>query len=562
VSVADPPRIATTDANIASALAVQAAARPDATAIVCPWGRRGGRLSYAELDQRSDAVARGLLDLDIGPGVRTALMVRPGLDLFVIAFALFKAGAVPVLVDPGIGVRNMGRCLDTAAPRGFIGIRPAQVARIVLGWGRGSIDRVVTVGSGLGWGGVTLDEVEARGAKLRSAPLPHRDADDVAAIVFTSGSTGPPKGVVYRHGNFHAQVEAIRDALGIEPGEVELPTFPLFALFDPALGMSTVVPDMDPTRPARVDPRKIIEPIREFGVTTMFGSPALLDTVSRWGAPRGIRLDSLRLVMSAGAPVPPRVIERFASMLPDGAEIVTPYGATEALPVAVIGSGDILTETRHATDRGAGNCVGRPVPSIDLEVIEITDGPIERWEDAVPVPTGRIGEIVVAGAQVTREYWRAEHHDRAGKIRDGDRVRHRMGDLGWLDESGRLWFCGRTKHRVETPDGPMYPVPCEAVFNTHEAVARSALVGVELDGVVTPLIVIERDRSGPRSAAEALRRELLELARAHDHTRPIERVLFHRSFPVDIRHNSKIDRARLAAWAARRLGGSPAVVGS
>ncbi len=356
----------------------------------------------------------------IGHGVRTVLMVPPGLDLFPLAFGLFRAGAVPVLVDPGIGLKHLKACLGNAEPEAFIGVPKAHAARVLLGWARPTVRTKITVGRRLFWGGHTLDQIEELGSDADADAVATTGADDVAAIVFTSGSTGPPKGVVYRHRNFAAQVEAIRDAYDIEPGEVNLPTFPLFALFDPALGMTTVVPDMDPTRPARVDPRKIIEPIQEHGVTIMFGSPALLDTVGRWGAEHGVKLESVRCVISAGAPVPPRVIERFQSMLRDDAAIHTPYGATESLPVATTSSHEILSETRHATDQGAGTCVGHPVPSIEAEVIAIDDAPIERWDESLKVAAGEIGEIVVKGPQVTREYYNAAGHTALAKIADGE----------------------------------------------------------------------------------------------------------------------------------------------
>jgi len=544
--------------NIAGFLADQARARPDATAIVCPTSGGGESLTYRQLDERSDRIAAGLQAVGLGRGVRSALMGQPGLDLFSIAFAMFKAGAVPVLVDPGIGVANMKGCLATARPTGFIGISKAQAARVALGWGRGGVRVPVTVGRRLGWGGLTLGEVERRG-RDGGPQLADVASDDVAAIVFTSGSTGPPKGVVYRHGNFLALIEAIRETYGMEPGEVDLPTFPLFALYDPALGMTTVIPRMDPTRPARVRPENIVEPINRYGVTTMFGSPALLDRVGRWGAPRGVTLPTLRRVISAGAPVAPAILERFAAMLPEGAEIHTPYGATEALPVATIGSREILAETRHATDRGAGTCVGRPVPSIEAQVIRIDDRPIEGWDDSLAAAPGEVGEVVVRGPQVTQGYFDAPGHDALSKIRDGGTARHRMGDLGYRDDAGRLWFCGRKSQRVVTPDGALFTVPCEAVFETHPDVRRAALVGVELGGAVQPVIWIELEPGWNRRIARGrIRDELLAIGARHAHTRGIRTVLFRRRFPVDIRHNAKIRRSRMAEWAARRLGGRPA----
>jgi acyl-CoA synthetase (AMP-forming)/AMP-acid ligase II len=543
----------TDKANIADFLPEMAAKQPDATAIICPWERRGGSLTYRELNHRSARIARGLEKVGIGHGVRTVLMVPPGLELFPLAFGLFRAGAVPVLVDPGIGPKHLKACLGNARPEAFIGVPKAHAARALLGWARATVGAKITVGRRLFWGGHTLDQIEVIGSDADPRAVAATAADDVAAIVFTSGSTGPPKGVVYRHSNFAAQVDAIRDAYGIEAGWVNLPTFPLFALFDPALGMTTVVPDMDPTRPANVDPRKIIGPVRDHGVTIMFGSPALLDTVGRWGVEHGARLESVRCVISAGAPVPPRVIERFQSLLRDDAAIHTPYGATESLPVATTSSHEILSETRHATDRGAGTCVGHPVSSIEAAVIEIDDDPIERWNEQLNVAAGEVGEIVVKGPQVTREYYNAPDHTALAKIDDNGGVRHRMGDLGYFDEQGRLWFCGRKSQRVQTAAETLFTVPCESVFNTHPEVFRTALVGVGEVGSALPVLCVELEKGVGRSQHDRIRAELLDLGSGFEHTRRIRTVLFHPAFPVDIRHNAKIGRGALAAWAAPRV---------
>lgn len=547
-------------ANIACFLSRVASERPHDLAIASPEGRdRAGRprylrMSYRELDDRSARIARGLARHGIGRGVRAVLMVRPGLDLFALVFGMLRAGTVPVLIDPGIGRRHLRRCIENAEPAALIGVPAAQLAALALGWGRRTIRRRVTVGGRLPGLGVSLGEIETLGAPGGAREDVSAGGDDAAAIVFTSGSTGPPKGVIYRHANFLAQVDAIRELFDLEPGEIDLPTFPLFALFDPALGMTTVVPDMDPTRPARVDPRRIIEPIEDFGVTMMFGSPALLDAVGRYGVERGVTLPTLRRVLSAGAPVSPQIIERFASLLPDDARILTPYGASEALPVTAISSAEILGDTRHGTDRGAGVCVGRPVPSISLELIRVSDEELPGWDDRLRVPAGSVGEIVVKGPQVTTAYHNAPRHDRLAKIRDRDGgIRHRMGDLGYLDSSGRLWFVGRKSHRVATAAGPLDTIPCEGVFNTHPEVRRSALVGVVIGGETVPVLVVELERAARRSERPRIARELLEIGSRHEHTAGIRRVLFHPAFPVDIRHNAKIGREKLARWAAGKV---------
>jgi acyl-CoA synthetase (AMP-forming)/AMP-acid ligase II len=481
-------------------------------------------------------------------------MVKPGPEFFALTFALFKVGAVPILVDPGMGMKNLRQCLAEAEPQAFIGIPKAHIARILFGWGKKTLRTFITVGRRIFWQGTTLSElIDHDECDLPFHPAP-TECDDTAAILFTSGSTGSPKGAVYSHGNFSAQVQALRSLYSIQPGEIDLPTFPLFALFAPALGMTAVIPDMDFTRPGSVNPRTIISVIKSYGVTTMFGSPALINRVGRYGAEKGITLPTLKRVISAGAPVSAAVLERFTRMLNPGVEIFTPYGSTEALPVCSIGSSEILGETRTVTDAGGGVCVGRPVEGVRLEIIRISDEPIPVWDDSLLLPVGMIGEIVVQGSQVTRCYLNRPESDRLAKIDDpaSGGFFHRMGDLGGMDEKGRVWFCGRKSHRVETTDGPCYTIPCEAVFNTHPLVLRTALVGVGEQGAQLPVLCVELEKN---TAADepTVRQELLAIGDSHVHTHAITTILFHPAFPVDIRHNAKIFREKLAVWAAGRL---------
>jgi acyl-CoA synthetase (AMP-forming)/AMP-acid ligase II len=384
-----------------------------------------------------------------------------------------------------------------------------------------------------------------------TTPLPAVGPDDTAAILFTSGSTGVAKGVVYRHAHFLAQVEMIRQTYGIEPGEVDLPTFPLFALFDPALGMTTVVPQMDFTRPANVDPAMLTELVNDWKVTNLFGSPAALNSVARYSAKHPVRWPTVRRVLSAGAPMPVSTLDGMAAILQPDAQVFTPYGATECLPVTSIGSRE-LADTREATNSGAGVCVGRVVAPNDVRIIAITDDPITDWSGVRELPGGEVGEVTVHGPTTTDEYFGRPEATRNAKIvRDG-RIVHRMGDTGYLDAEGRLWFCGRKGQRVIVGDRVMHTSAIEAIFNTHPAVFRTALVGVTRGGVTTPVLCVEREKSVGISDAE-LFAQLLALGNAHESTRGIETFLVHRAFPVDVRHNAKIGREKLAVWASERL---------
>ena len=545
--------------NIASHLTAMAGCQPWRPAVVFPQARdRQGRVSYThysfqQLDDVSGRLALGFASIGIRPGMRVVLMVPPSLDFFALTFALFKLGAVPVLIDPGIGLPNLGQGLAEAEPEAFIGIPKAQAARVLFGWARATLKIKVTVGARALCGGVTLNQVRDLGAVQTPAPAVEPGPNETAAILFTSGSTGPSKGVVYTHEYFAAQVEHIRQLYGIQPGGIDLPTFPLFALFGPALGMTAIIPDMDPTRPAQVDPAKIVEAIENFGVTNMFGSPAVIRRVGRYGERSRLTLPSLRRVISAGAPVPAKELQRFCRLLAPGAQVFTPYGATECLPVSSIGSDEILGGTRGQTDLGRGVCVGRPVPGLSVKIIRVSDVPIPAWDQALEAEPGQIGEIAVQGPHVARTYFNRPEATALAKIMagPGGGFYHRMGDLGYLDAQGRIWFCGRKSHRVVTRQGTFFTIPCEAIFNTHPAVFRSALVGVKRGSETEPVICVELEPE-VRANLELLTAELRELAGKHPHTRPIQRFLVHPGFPVDIRHNAKIFREQLAVWASRQ----------
>jgi acyl-CoA synthetase (AMP-forming)/AMP-acid ligase II len=579
--------------NVGLRLSETARRNPDGIAVAMPRGRdsAGKRiyqsLTFRELDDDTNLLADGLASMGVRPGMRLVLMVPPSIDFISLVFAMFKAGVITVLIDPGMGRRNLIRCLADSEPEGFIGVPLAQAVRAVL---RGRFPKArynVTVGRRWFWGGRTIAQLRARRLSEGFRPAA-TTADDPAAIIFTTGSTGPPKGVLYRHGNFNRQADEIRDFYGIQPGEIDLPGFPLFALFNCAMGVSTIIPDMDPTRPARVDPRNIIEAIRDWKVTQAFGSPALWNVVGRYCEEHQIELPTLKRVMSAGAPVPPHVLRRMKAAIPPDGDVHTPYGATEALPVASIAASEVLAETAAKSALGAGTCVGRRFPGIEWRVIRITDEPILSLDEAELLPTGQIGELIVRGPVVTTEYVTRTDLNPLHKIRDGSTFWHRMGDVGWMEKVGqasslpcaagencrkdacptsdRFWFCGRKSHRVLTNAGTLFTIPCEAIFNQHPSVYRSALVGVGPRGPGSignqrPVIIVEpwpEKRPASRAEERKLLAELAALAQQHEHTAGIRDFFCRDELPVDIRHNAKIFREKLAVWAARKLRGVPA----
>lgn len=546
---APPP---TTVSNAGRLLTVQAATRPEQIALAEPIGREADgtiqyrEITFAALDRDTDAIAAGLIAWGVSPGDRLALLVRPGADFVALVFAVLKSGATLVLIDPGMGVGRLLECLDEVEPDGFIAGSFVQAVRALMFWRFRAARFNVTVGWRFFWAGATLDELR------RTDPEPFQPPEvgeeDPAAIIFTTGSTGPAKGVLYRHRTFLSQSRQIQAGYGIQPGEVDLPGFPLFGLFNATLGVTTILPEMDPTRPAEVDPAKIVAAIKQRQCTQAFGSPAMWNRVGRHCRDAGVRMPTLRRVLSAGAPVPPRVLEWMTAAT--GGEMHTPYGATEALPVATISAAEVLGETAAETANGRGTCVGRRFSEVQWRVIRITDGPLATMDDVDELPLGEIGELIVAGPAVTDQYVTRVEANATSKIHDGQRVWHRMGDVGYLDNQDRFWYCGRKNHRVETADGPLYTICCEAVFNTHERVFRTALVGLGHAPEQTPALLVEVWPDQPLESGEAERKflaELRDLAAAHEITRSIRDIRLHPGFPVDIRHNAKIFRERLRA---------------
>jgi len=552
--------------NVAEFLQLRAQQQPNAIAVAEPiQGRWRNRnlplekryhcLTFQELDEDSTRLAAGLHAMQVEQGSRLALMIPPSCEFISWVFALFKAGMITVLIDPGMGRKNIINSLQRVETEGFIGISKVQAVRTILRHKFPTAKKNVTVGRRWFWGGPTSQ-------KLRRTPLDNFEmfkpqATDPAAIIFTTGSTGPPKGVHYCHQNFYHQVLQIQEQYQIDPGERDLPAFPLFGLFNAAMGVTTILPEMDPTKPALVTPQNIIMPIQDWEVTQSFGSPALWETVGRYCSEHDVTMPSLKRILSAGAPVPPRVLQRMRDAMASDGDMHTPYGATESLPVATISASEVLSETAEKTDAGHGTCVGANFSGIEWKVIKIRDDELRDIEDTIELVPGEIGELIVRGPVVTSHYVTHEKETRLHKIKDGSGFWHRMGDVGYFDQTGRFWFCGRKSHRVQLAQKTLFTIPTEALINLHPRIYRSAVVQVDNQGISEAAIVVEcwpDSKPSSHTDKEQLLSELKQLASENDLTSVITHFLVRDALPVDIRHNAKIFREKISVWAQKKLG--------
>ena len=520
--------------------------QPDKAALI--FADRGGHwqtVTYRQLWERSQQLALGVASYQLRPGSRAVLMIPPSVDFFALAFALLRLGIVAVLVDPAIGLHNVTRCLAQAQPEIFLGSSLSHGLRVLFGWGKPSVRL-----------NLTLAHIQ-RASQQQSTDFqpPALTPDGEMAVIFTSGSTGLPKGAIYTQANFAAQVAMLENALQLRGDEMDLPAFPIFALIDCLLGVTAVIPDMRFPRPAKVAPSRIVPAIQSQRVDTMFASPVMLARLARYGTEKREKLPSLRRIITAGAPAPVPVLEQFGQLLSDGADLWGVYGSTETLPVTLVNSAEILAETRFLSEQGAGVCIGRPVEGAEVRIVQISDDPIPAWDESLRLPAGQIGEIAVKGPAVTTGYVGKADYTHLSKIRDTDgQIIHRMGDVGYFDGQGRLWYCGRKSHRVILADGQtLFTEQIEGIFNAHPLVYRGALVGVERDGQMEPVLWVELEPSAKAADKNRLRAELLQLAAEHPATRPVQTILFHPDFPTDVRHNSKIIREKLARQAQRKL---------
>jgi olefin beta-lactone synthetase len=534
--------------NISEYLKLYAELSPDKPAILYPE-----KITYSDLEEKVNRYSFGLDHEGIRAGTRTLVMVPAGTDFFILTFALLRIGAVPVMIDPGMGIKAMSSVLADLEPEAFIGIPKAHLLRLTFPHVFKTVKIKITTGS---FSFLGAQRFKNLGKDNPGQYNSHSDdPDNMAAIFFTSGSTGPAKGVIYTSGMLKNQIEITKSQFNIGSDETDLCTFPLLGLFAICHGNSSVLADMDMIHPAKLDPVKIVKNIRDFQCTQMFGSPMVLNKLAEYCSPWKIKLPSLRNIISAGAPVHRNVLESFGRLVSENAKIHTPYGATEALPVTDITASELLRIYLDEPENETPVCIGNPVKPLDVKILEITDKQITSWDNARLMPVNEVGEIVVKGPWVSAGYFKRNDANCLSKIPDlmTNEIWHRMGDLGKIDSHGRLWFYGRKSQRVVTSDGTLFTIPCEAVFNRHPGVARSALVGVHLNisGLKKPVICIQL-KSGFYPTKKLIQ-ELRELGNSVQITKGLSDILFKKDFPVDPRHNAKIFREKIALWAEKRI---------
>ncbi|WP_299057233.1 alpha/beta fold hydrolase [uncultured Nocardioides sp.] len=530
--------------------ALEARADDDALAVAAG----GGTVSWRDLASRVAALAAGLRAAGVQPGDRIGLLVEPSTDLTTIVYAAWRAGAVVVVADKGLGFAGMRRALRGGTLDHVVGHRTGLAAARAMGLpgSRISVEPLPAPVALLLGVSQDLEGLVALGAGAEAPPEPDLDAD--CAILFTSGATGPAKGVAYTHRQARAEVDLVRATYDLGPDDAFVAAFAPFALFGPAFGIASSVPAIDVTAPHTLTAPLLADAASAVDATVVFASPAALRRVvatrDDLTDPQRTALAGVRLLMSAGAPVPLPVLEQVAEVVP-GAALHTPYGMTEALPATDVS----LAQIREAGP-GEGVCVGRPLAGVRIGVVPFgreSDGPVEH-----ALPEGGTGEICVSAPHVKDRYddlWLTQR-------RSASYVGwHRTGDVGHLDDEGRLWVEGRLGHVVRTADGVVTPVGVEQRAESVPGVSAAAAVGVGPEGTQQLVVVVVPDgassrRTGPRGpiGVRGADLDLADAVRAAVGT-PVAAVLAADRLPLDVRHSSKVDRSEVARQAARSLAG-------
>ncbi len=533
--------------NIAHRIIEQAKKTPNKDAIRFP--QKSGKtysyesLTFEKFEHRSNHFAACLREEGIKRGDKVLLFVKQSLDFPTITFSLFKMGAIPVLIDPGMGKSNLLSAIKQVRPDAIIAEPIVFIMKLIYPSYFKSIKTSISTKSL-----PLLAPKSLAGFKALQSKTPKEfecvkmEGHEKAAILFTSGGTGIPKGVVYTHDIFNKQTETLRDMFHLNSSQIDIPGFPLFSFFTMAMGMTSCIPDMDPSKPAKCDPSSIVQNIIDNKATFVAGSPAIWSRVGKYCIDNNIKLPTVNYVVMFGAPVRNEVHEMWQEILPSGTTY-TPYGATECLPVANIDGKTVLKSTAEMSNKGLGTCIGKPAPNIEVKIIESHDNAISEIKNATFLNNNEVGEIITCGPFVTPEYYEMPEKTSLAKIRDGEKLWHRMGDLGRIDENGNIWFYGRKSHLVKTENEALYSIASESVFNLHPQISKTALI----DGPKGPSLVIEENNEIKNY--QELRKDLSQIASNNNHTRKIKSFYIQKKFPVDVRHNIKIDRMKLSSLA-------------
>ncbi len=513
--------------NIARILSDQATAHGEAPALIDVQDGRDRVLSFRGLESASARFAEQIARCGINAGDSVLILHPMKAELYAFLIALFRLGAVGMFLDPSAGREYVERCLRISRPKAFFGSAKVQLLRL-------AIPELRRIPLSFCSSPVPFSRhLSLHGLGTELGAIAWRAESDPALITFTSGSTGEPKAALRTHGFLLAQHRALQTSLHHKAGTVDLTTLPVFVLANLASGVASVIPDADLTKPGQISPRPVIRQLQRLPITTMAASPAFVARLTAECHRSNLRIPSMERICMGGAPVFPNDLRQAHDTF-TLAEISAVYGSTEAEPMAEISLSMISEADFDSMNQGRGLLAGRPVASISLRIMS------DRWGTSIPavsepefqtlcMPADVVGEIVVSGDHVLHGYLHGTGDDETKFHVDGT-VWHRTGDLGRLDNQGRLWLLGRASAAIKDERGTLYPFAVECAARQIPGVRCAAILSVEGRRV----LALEADWREVDPAA----REMLAWAQ-------LDEISLLRTIPMDKRHNAKVDYVSL-----------------
>lgn len=523
--------------NVAEQISTVAQLYPAKLSVICPkiGNRSYQSYTFKNFEKRINQFSNRLLLAKVKKGDKVLVFIKPNIDFAAIVFSIFRIGAVGVFIDPGMGKNKLLDAIEESGANVLIGINKVHVLRRIYKNRFKKIKVFLTNGKSS-----ILAKSLYKGLKKQSTTFQKisTDINDLAAVLYTSGGTGKPKGVLYTHKIFIEQTAKLQKEFNLTHNDIDLAGFPLFAMFTLSMGMSSVIPYMDPSRPAKASGAALLKNIKDHDITFVAGSPAIWTNLLNLCSKQSITLDSVKFLVMFGAPIPYDTHFKFSKILNNGSTY-TPYGATECLPVSNISGKQILEEFSPEHIIGKGICIGHPLDGVDVKIIKVNLKKLNMDEIEI-LDNFEIGEIIISSSTVTSGYFNLTHKTELSKIM-GDKLWHRMGDTGYLDDKGRIWFTGRVAHSFSVGFKEFYPVPMEQFFTSITGVEKAAFVKVSDHRTC---IIIQGANLALEEIKDVIYRNDLQ----------VDYILFHPKFPVDVRHNIKIDRKVLSVWAKKSLG--------
>lgn len=545
--------------SITEKITLNALNDPYGVAMMHPSGRdNAARIifslqTFKMLNEESDVIAHQLEEAGLVKGMRTLVFMEPGPDQTAVFQALFKIGAVPVIISPGLSRSEFLQCVKDASAEAFIGSPRGHLSRLINTSCFNSVSTVITMGRFRFWKGHLVSPVVE---EIRAYSTQPGAPDESALIFYTQGITGRPKGVIHTVQTLGATLSLLNGLMDFKQGDTALCLHPFFAILFPAMGITSITPPLDLNYPLEADMERLTGLIRKAGVTHIMASPAFFSMMGGHLAEMGLSLPSIRKIICFGAQVIPEYMADFMATIPEDASMTLCYGSTEAFPVSAFDIREMFSDTKHLSEKGFGICVGKPMPECQTGLIPIRDEVFSHFDADFFLPDGEVGELAVQGDHVSRRYFENPDGEANAKMKGPDQTLwHRTGDLAWRDKKGRLWLCGRKSSMVKTAQGPLYALSCETIFNTHPEVQRSALVGIGDSTEKVPVVIVElRQKCGKKRKA-AIFEELFDIAKENGVTSTIDTILFHDALPVDGYHLTEIMRDELVAYAQKQVQG-------